>query len=49
MLHYVVNELNKATRFVYADYNAAHGENNIFDLLLNCFDGIGEYEAKEHW
>ncbi len=47
MLHYVVHELNKATRFVYADFNAAQGENNTFDLLLNCFDGIDQYEAKE--
>lgn len=47
VLYYVVNELNKATRFVYSEFKPTSssstpekspGENhNIFDLLLNCF------------
>lgn len=52
MLYYVVNELNKATRFVYSEFKPTESpekaaeNHNIFDLLLNCFEGIGEYEVR---
>ena len=49
MLYYVVNELNKATRFVYTEFKGSQEKtdsHNIFDLLLNCFEGIDEYEVR---